>query len=49
MEPGDEAPAEAPSTGEDICEECGGSGQVEGGTCPACGGSGKVEAIVGGG
>jgi hypothetical protein len=48
--PGDEVPPDAPATtGTDICDECGGSGKVDGETCSACQGTGTVEAGVGGG
>jgi DnaJ-class molecular chaperone len=46
--PGDDAPPGTPGTGEDICELCSGSGQVDGKPCPNCGGSGKVVAGIGG-
>ena len=46
---GDEAPAGAPGTGEDVCPGCGGSGSLDGGSCPECGGSGKVTRGIGGG
>jgi DnaJ-class molecular chaperone len=49
MVPGDEAPPDSPSTGEDMCERCGGSGEVDGGTCPVCGGSGRIVEVIGGG
>ena len=49
MTPGDEAPPEEASAGEDICERCGGEGTVDGGECPDCGGTGKVVAAIGGG
>jgi DnaJ-class molecular chaperone len=42
MAPGDEAPAGTAGTGEDICDECGGSGRANGAECPACAGTGKV-------
>lgn len=48
MNPGDEAPEGTPGTGEDICRECGGSGQVGDAACPSCKGSGKVTVGVGG-
>jgi DnaJ-class molecular chaperone len=47
--PGDEADAGTPGTGEDICRTCGGTGQIDAGICAACGGSGKVVVGVGGG
>jgi DnaJ-class molecular chaperone len=49
MEPGDEVPPDTASSGEDACERCGGSGELDGATCPACGGSGRVEVAIGGG
>ncbi|MDB5869298.1 MAG: hypothetical protein JWP96_1630 [Polaromonas sp.] len=48
VNPGDEAPAGTPGTGENICRECGGSGRVDGAPCVSCGGSGKVIVGVGG-
>ena len=49
MEPGDEAPPDEPSAGEDVCPECGGSGERDGEPCENCGGSGKIVAAIGGG
>jgi hypothetical protein len=46
--PGDEAPPGTPGTGENICRECSGSGELEGKACPVCGGSGKVVEGIGG-
>lgn len=48
MSPGDEAPAGTPGTGEDVCPDCGGSGQRAGGACPTCQGTGKVTIGIGG-
>ncbi len=48
LNPGDEAPAGTPGTGENICRECGGSGRVNGAACPSCNGSGKVTVGIGG-
>jgi hypothetical protein len=48
LNPGDEAPAGTPGTGENICPECKGSGRIDGGPCPNCGGSGKVIEGIGG-
>ena len=48
VNPGDEAPEGTPGTGEGLCRECGGSGQVGGATCPSCRGSGKVIVGIGG-
>lgn len=47
--PGDEAPPGAPSTGENICPRCGGSGEVNQQRCPECDGTGKVTTGIGGG
>ncbi|CAN5169485.1 hypothetical protein BH10PSE16_BH10PSE16_29720 [soil metagenome] len=47
--PGDEAPAGSPGTGENICRECGGSGRVGDAPCASCNGSGKVVVGLGGG
>lgn len=49
LNPGDEAPANTPSTGENICRVCGGTGRRDGAECPNCGGTGRViEAISAG-
>ena len=48
MAPGDEAPPGTPGTGEDVCPECTGSGQVAAGQCPRCAGSGRVIKGIGG-
>jgi DnaJ-class molecular chaperone len=49
LERGDEVPPDAPSSGEDVCAHCDGSGEVDGTSCPECGGSGRVEEAIGGG
>ena len=50
MNPGDEAPPGAPGTGENVCPECSGKGQLtSGGKCPNCGGTGKVITGIAGG
>jgi DnaJ-class molecular chaperone len=50
LNPGDEAAPGTPGAAEDICDACGGSGQLAGGReCPACGGSGRVMRGIGGG
>jgi RecJ-like exonuclease len=50
MNPGDEAPPGTPGTGEDICPECSGKGQLQSGSkCPNCGGTGKVITGIAGG
>lgn len=48
LNPGDEARPGTPSTGEDICPQCNGKGQVASGPCPNCGGTGKVVKGIGG-
>ena len=47
--PGDEAPPEEEATGENVCPDCGGSGEREGATCEGCRGTGTVTEAVGGG
>jgi hypothetical protein len=43
MAPGDEAPPGTPGTGEDVCPECGGSGEdTNGRECETCLGRGRV-------
>jgi len=50
LNPGDEAALGTPGAGEDLCDECGGTGKLAGGAeCPACGGSGRVMRGIGGG
>lgn len=48
MAPGDEAPAGTPSTGENVCPECGGSGRLGASSCANCQGTGKVIVGIGG-
>jgi len=48
LNPGDEAPAGTPGTGENVCRRCGGSGRLDAGTCPECGGTGRVIEGIGG-
>jgi DnaJ-class molecular chaperone len=49
MNPGDEAPAGTPGTGEAPCSRCGGSGRLpDGQDCPDCGGTGRVTHGIGG-
>ncbi|RYF19004.1 MAG: hypothetical protein EOO30_01295 [Comamonadaceae bacterium] len=48
MAPGDEAPAGTPSTGENVCPQCGGSGRLGASACPNCEGTGKVIVGIGG-
>jgi hypothetical protein len=46
--PGDEAPAGTPGTGENVCRRCGGSGRLDNRECPDCGGTGRVIEGIGG-
>jgi hypothetical protein len=46
--PGDMAPQGTAGTGDNVCPDCNGSGQVDGGTCPTCLGTGRVIEGVGG-
>jgi DnaJ-class molecular chaperone len=48
LNPGDEAAPGTPSTGENLCPQCSGSGRVDGGECPTCDGTGKVIDGIGG-
>lgn len=49
LKPGDEAAPGTPGTGEDLCEECGGTGmRKDGNPCPNCEGSGRVTRGIGG-
>lgn len=47
--PADEAPANAPGTGETLCRRCEGTGKVDGSRCPDCDGTGIVIGGIGGG
>ncbi len=50
MNPGDEAPAGTPGTGEDMCPRCKGKGKLDNQQeCPDCAGSGKIIEGIGGG
>jgi RecJ-like exonuclease len=46
--PGDEAPPDAPGTGENLCRACSGKGHVDDRTCPECRGTGTVTTGIGG-
>jgi DnaJ-class molecular chaperone len=48
MNPGDEAPAGTPGTGENICPRCHGTGKISGQPCANCGGTGRIVAGIGG-
>ena len=43
----DEDEPGATQTGEAICPDCGGSGELNSGRCPGCAGTGRITAIVG--
>lgn len=48
LRPGDEGqPGDAPVS-EDLCPDCGGSGQRDGDTCATCAGSGRINEGIGG-
>jgi RecJ-like exonuclease len=49
MNPGDEAAAGTPGTGEMVCAVCGGTGRRDEQTCSNCGGTGKVIKGIAGG
>lgn len=50
MNPGDEAPAGTPGTGEAVCPVCHGTGRIDSGEkCRNCGGRGVVIEGIGGG
>ena len=49
LRPGDEAPADDPSAGENICPACGGSGKQDDAACPTCEGTGRIIEAIGGG
>ncbi|MDB5726615.1 MAG: hypothetical protein JWQ16_3369 [Novosphingobium sp.] len=48
LAPGDEAAPGTPSTGENACPVCDGSGQVAGEPCDNCAGTGRVIQVIGG-
>ena len=47
--PGDEVPEGTPNAGQDLCPDCGGTGERDGEPCATCEGTGTVEAAIGGG
>jgi DnaJ-class molecular chaperone len=47
--PGDEAAAGTPGTGEAVCPVCRGSGRAGNAPCENCGGSGRIIEGIGGG
>jgi DnaJ-class molecular chaperone len=48
LNPGDQAPAGAEGTGENLCRACRGSGRRDDASCPTCGGTGRVIEGIGG-
>jgi hypothetical protein len=48
LNPGDEAAAGTPGTGEDVCPACNGNGRRDGTRCANCGGTGRVIRAIGG-
>lgn len=48
LNPGDQAAPGTPSTGENVCPQCAGSGQIEGKVCENCGGTGRIIQVIGG-
>lgn len=50
LKPGDEALPGTPGTGEDICQDCTGTGKrKDGSECPTCEGTGRIVQGIGGG
>jgi DnaJ-class molecular chaperone len=48
VNPGDQAPAGSPQSGENMCPKCSGTGTLAGGSrCENCGGTGRVIELVG--
>lgn len=47
--PGDEAPGDEPSSGENICPVCDGTGKTDGERCRNCLGTGRINEAIGGG
>lgn len=47
MNPGDEVPPGSPQSGEAICPDCAGTGELAGASCKNCGGSGKIIQLAG--
>jgi DnaJ-class molecular chaperone len=48
MRPGDELPDDLERIVDDICPDCAGSGERNGGECPTCQGTGQVADRLGG-
>lgn len=50
LKPGDEAAPGTVGTGEDICQDCSGTGKrKDGSECPTCEGTGRITQGIGGG
>ncbi|MCF7201932.1 hypothetical protein [Pseudomonas oligotrophica] len=49
LNPGDQALAGTPGSGENLCPDCHGSGMCNDAPCTTCGGTGKVIEGIGGG
>lgn len=48
MNPGDHVPPGTEDASENLCPDCGGSGQRDGAACSTCGGTGRVLEALGG-
>ena len=48
LRPADEAAADAPGAGENVCRRCNGSGRADGTECPDCNGTGSITEGIGG-
>lgn len=48
LRPGDEGRPEKAPVGEDLCPDCSGSGERDGGTCQTCEGTGRISEGIGG-
>jgi DnaJ-class molecular chaperone len=48
LNPGDQAAPGTPSTGENVCPNCDGSGLVDGRKCENCSGTGRIIQVIGG-
>jgi DnaJ-class molecular chaperone len=48
VNPGDAAPPGTPGTGENICQDCKGSGRIGAAPRHTCGGTGKVTEVIAG-
>ncbi|WP_134496641.1 hypothetical protein [Microvirga pakistanensis] len=48
LNPGDQADLDTPGAGENVCQECKGTGKIGDKECPICGGTGVVIEEIGG-